>query len=209
MPAKTGTGENRVVDRAEEPVRKRRSWIRQHPAGALLILIGIAALVAGGILWWRYTNTYEETDDAQVAGHVTDISARIAGTVAAVHVAENQFVEQGTVLVELDSRDYQVEVQRAEANLSQAQAQVQAETPSVPIRRTTSQAQISTARANVTSAEAALAASERDYESQRARIAQAEANNQRAQADLQRYSMLVAKDEVSQQEYDQRVAAAK
>ena len=111
--------------------------------------------------------------------------------------------------MELDPRDYQVSLQRAQASLAQAQAQVQVETPAVPITRTTSSTQIATARANVAGAQAAIAAAQRDYEAQVARVAEAEANNERAQADLKRYSILVSKDEVSRQDYDQRVAAAR
>jgi membrane fusion protein (multidrug efflux system) len=129
--------------------------------------------------------------------------------VLSVLVSENQEVKKGQLLVELDPRDYQVSVDRLQANVAQAEAQIRAETPAIPITRTTTRTSIATAGAGVANAKAQLAAAERDHEAQLSRIAQAEANNARAQADLQRFTMLVNKDEVSRQQYDQIVAAAR
>ena len=191
------------------PTAGRRGFLRSHPIKSVLGLIVIAILVVGAFLFWRYLATYESTDDAQIDGPVHDISTRVTGVVQAVHVSENQSVKQGELLMELDERDYQVSLQRAEADLAQAEAQIRAEAPAVPIVNTTSQTQISVSRFSIAGAEAGIAAAKRDYEAQLSRITQAEANNARAQADLQRYTILVKKDEVSHEEYDQRVAAAK
>ncbi len=196
-------------DKQNQAAPPRRSFIREHPLKTLLGLILIVAAAIGGFRWWQYTQTYESTDDAQIDGHMNLISARISGTVIAVHVTENQVVKPGDLLMELDPADYQVALERAEAGLSQAEAQIRMETPSVPITATTTQTQISTTRSGVANATAAIAAAQRDYDAQLGRVAQAEANNARAQADLDRYSMLVKKDQVSKEEYDQKVAAAK
>ena len=212
MPADTEIRNKQLGDRQDDAAGappRRRNWLRQHAVKAAVAFILVVAIAAAAFLWWRYTTTYEDTDDAQIDGHLNDISARVPGTITAVHAVENQSVTQGQLLIELDSRDYSVELQRAQANLSQAQAQVQAETPTVPITRTTSQAHISIARSNLAGAQAGVAAAERDYQAQLARLVKAEAGNQQAEADLQRYSTLVSKDEVSRQDYDQRVAAAK
>jgi len=193
---------------ADTPVR-RRGFFLTHPIKSVVGLLILAAIVVGVIVFWRYTQTYETTDDAQVDGHLNDVSSRVSGTVLAVHVTENQHVKQGDPLVELDDRDYQVALQRAEAALAQAQAQTRAEAPAVPITATSTQTQISVSRFTIASAEAGIAAARRDYEAELAKVTQAEANNARAQSDLQRYAILVKKDEVSQEDYDQRVAAAK
>ena len=79
-------------------------------------------LVVAGIFVWRYLSTYEYTDDAQVDGHVNEISARVAGYVQKVNVEDNQTVQQGAVLVQIDPRDYQVAVERAKADLADAEA---------------------------------------------------------------------------------------
>jgi membrane fusion protein, multidrug efflux system len=191
------------------PVEKKRGFFREHPILGIGGIILFCALLVGAFLWWRYAQTYEETDDAQIDGHINSVSTRVSGTVLRVLVSENQEVKRGDLLIELDPRDYQVNVDRLQANVAQAEAQIRAELPAVPITQTTTRTSIATANAGVANAKAQLAAAERDHEAQLSRVAQAEANNSRAQADLQRYTALVNKDEVSRLEYDQRVAAAK
>ncbi|HWR53852.1 MAG TPA: HlyD family secretion protein [Bryobacteraceae bacterium] len=193
----------------EPPPPLRRSFIREHPVGAAAGLILFIAALAAAFLYWTYAQTFEDTDDAQIDGHLNAISTRIDGTVAAVHVVENQYVNQGDLLVELDPRDAEVALQRAQANLAQAQAQIRVEAPSVPITTATTQTSIATTTAGVVNAEAAVAQAQREHDARLAAVRQAEANNARAQADLVRYAALVKKDEVSQQDYDQHVAAAK
>jgi membrane fusion protein (multidrug efflux system) len=192
-----------------QPAGPRLGFIRSHPVKSAVALIILVALLVGGFLFWQYLKTYESTDDAQIDGHVNDISTRVTGVVRAVYVNENQSVKQGDLLVELDPSDYQVSLQRAEASVAQAEAQTRAEAPAVPITQTNTQTQISLSRFSIASAEAGIAAAKRDYEAQLSRATQAEANSARAQADLKRYAILVKKDEVSQEDYDQRVAAAK
>jgi membrane fusion protein, multidrug efflux system len=192
-----------------EALRRSRGFLREHPVKALILFIVLVAAAIGAYMVWQYMQTYEATDDAQIDGHLNAVSTRVAGTVIGVYVVENQPVKAGQLMVELDPRDYKVALDRAQANVAQAQAQVRAESPTVPITVTSSQTRIATSGAGVANAQAGVAAAERDLEAQRARIAQAEANDARAQADLKRYSELVSKDEVSREEYDQRVAAAK
>ena len=102
-----------------------------------LILVGAAS-------FWVYSRTYESTDDAQVDGHLIGITARIDGDVKAVHVEENQSVQAGDVLVELDPRDYEVAMDQARAQLLKAQAGERAENPNLPITQNTSETSVST-----------------------------------------------------------------
>ena len=88
--------------------------------GILIVVVVVLALVAVGI-WWRSTYS-EDTDDAQVNGHLIQVSSRIAGQVAKVDVDENQVVKAGDTIAELDPRDYQVAVENAQAALASAQA---------------------------------------------------------------------------------------
>src|SRR5260370_3177891 len=90
------------------------------------------------------------------------VSPRISGTVTAVHVTENQIVEKGQLVVELDPRDYQVALEQAQANVAQAQAQVRAENPNVPIAATSTQTTILMAQSEIANAEAGVAAAGRD-----------------------------------------------
>src|SRR5271166_6530094 len=90
------------------------------------VTIAVLVLLAVGFFVYRYATSYESTDDAQVDGHVNSISARVSGHVTKLNVEDNQYVEKGTVLVEIDPADYEVAVALARAVLADAQAQAAA-----------------------------------------------------------------------------------
>jgi len=92
----------------------------------LLILTGVVVIGAiVGFCFWLAQRGYETTDDAFIDGHIIEVSARVSAEVVAVHFEDNQEVAKGELLVELDPRDYQVALEKARAQLIQAQAQVQ------------------------------------------------------------------------------------
>jgi membrane fusion protein, multidrug efflux system len=183
-----------------DPATKRRRII-------IGIAVGIVVLVAG-IAWWLYSRTYESTDDAQINGHLNAIASRVAGTVKAVYVENDQPVKAGQPLVDLDPSDYEVLVAQARAGYEQAIAQVAAESPNVPITVTSNRATVDTDMEQVVNAEAAIASAQRDYDSNAAKLRQAEANNRKAQSDLVRYKKLVDQGEISLADYDQYVSIA-
>jgi membrane fusion protein, multidrug efflux system len=185
-----------------------RGFLREHPIKAIIGFLVLIALLVGGFLYWKYSQTFESTDDAFIDGHTNYISPRISGTVIKVMVTENQFVKEGQVLAEIDPADYQVAYERAQADAAQAQAQIRSQNPAVPIATTTTQSNITGAESDIANAQAAVAAAERDRDADLARLREAQANASKAQSDLARYKELVDKDEVSRQDYDARVAAA-
>lgn len=175
-----------------------------------LIFLGAGlVLVVAGIVLWRYLSSYESTDDAQVDVHLYPVSSRISGYVIKVNVGDNQYVEKGTVLVEIDPQDYEVAVQQARANLANAEATAQSLNITVPVTSVNTQSQLKFATSDVDSATAAVVAAEKQLAAAHAQVEEAEANDVRAQDDLHRYKALVAKDEVSEQTYDTALAAAK
>ena len=179
---------------------------RSRRKGLIIVGILVVALVALGI-WWHSTFS-EDTDDAQVNGHLIQVSARVSGQVLKVDVQENQIVKAGDPIVELDPRDYQVAVENAEAALASAKANAAAARVSVPIITINTGSTLRSASADVTGSQATVAQAERQLDAARAGVAQAEANNTKAQADLERYKPLVAKDVISKQQFDAAVAAA-
>src|SRR3954447_1369940 len=180
---------------------------RRRAFTVFFLLLLLAAIA--GFLYWQHSRHFESTDDAQVDAHLNPVSSRVDGTITAVHVDDNQIVQAGAPLVDLDPRDFQVSLDQASAQLSQAESMVIAERPNLPITEVQNVTSISGAEADVATARAALAVAERDREASAAKLSEAEANNARAQADLARYRLLIVKEEISQQEYDQIVAAAK
>jgi membrane fusion protein (multidrug efflux system) len=169
-------------------------------------VVVVLALIAIGI-WWHSTFT-EDTDDAQVNGHLLQVSARINGQVLKVDVAENQMVNQGDVIAELDPRDYQVAVENAEAALASAQANAAAANVAVPLTTVNTGSNLRSADADVSGTQAAVQQASKQLEAAHARVTQAQANFTKAQADLERYKPLVQKDVISKQQYDAAVAAA-
>jgi membrane fusion protein (multidrug efflux system) len=182
----------------EQPQSRRK--------GIIVVVLLVVVLVAVGI-WWRSTFS-EDTDDAQVNGHLIQVSARVSGQVAKVYVDENQVVKAGDVIVELDPRDYQVAVENAEAALASAQANAAAANVNVPITTANTGSNLSSAGADVSGTTAGIEQAEKQLEAAHARVVQAQANNTKAQADLARYKPLVEKDVISKQQYDSAVAAA-
>jgi membrane fusion protein (multidrug efflux system) len=108
-------------DQPSAPV-ERNQRRRPGPMRLLFVTIVAAILCVGGFRSWRYLESYQNTDDAEIDGYLDPISSRINGTVIAVHVDNNQTVKAGQLLVQLDPRDYQLAIEQARAQLAQAQA---------------------------------------------------------------------------------------
>jgi membrane fusion protein (multidrug efflux system) len=173
------------------------------------IIIGVVAvLIVGALLWWWHSTFYEDTDDAQVNGHLIQISSRIAGHVLKINVEENQYVDAGTVIAELDPKDFQTAVQQDEANLASSEAAYEAARVNVPVIHINTGSTLSSAGADVSSAQASVGQAERQLQAAQAAVAQAKANSVKAQLDLERYTPLVAKDVISKQQFDATVATA-
>ena len=197
---------------AEAAVRRPQPRSR-----ALAVVLGggliLALVVAGFWLHYRYRVS---TDDAQVDGDIFPISAKVFGTVLDVPVKDNQPVKAGDVLVRIDPRDLQAKVDQQKAALALAQSQAHAAQVTVPLTRDTTHsgtsgmsAGLNAAEAQVAQADAAVGQAATDHAIARSNLAAAEANNEKAQADLARMRPLVAKAEISQQQFDSYTAAAK
>jgi membrane fusion protein (multidrug efflux system) len=199
--------------RREEPEPRTPLWRRR---GARVVLLAVLAVVViAGVQVWRYYAVRESTDDAQIDGRITPIAPRVGGTVIAVDVTDNEEVKAGTVLLQIDPTDYRVALNHAEADLADAEAGLRAAESGVPITSTTTASQVTTAGAGVQGAEAGAAAAAKQVEAARARLVSAQArlreamaNSQKLSRDLERMKQLVAKDEISQQQFDAAAAAA-
>src|SRR5215218_10567697 len=202
--------ENAAGDQATEPSAPGRfagrgRWLA---VAALVVVAGIA------LFMWR-TAGRESTDDAQIDGHITQVAARVGGTVVKVHVKENQPVAAGDVLIELDPRDYQVAVDRARAELADAQANASGAMSGIPLTQVSTATGVRTATGSVEEAQAGIGIADRQIEAARAQLVAAQARQRekeatavRAARDVERLKGLVAKDEIAQQQYDAAVASA-
>jgi membrane fusion protein (multidrug efflux system) len=185
----------------QAPVPRHR--IQRGVLGGMLAVLIILASV-----WYFMSRGTEETDDAQVDGHLVPIASRIDGTIKVVSVDDNQIVRAGDTLVELDPSDYKVALDQAKAQYDQANAQLSAASPNLPMTRIANQSELTSGAAEVSAAEAAVAAARQDLSVAAARLKESQVVNERAQANLQRYQTLFDKHEVSHADYDQYKATA-
>ena len=182
----------------------------------LPLIIGgvvVLALIAG--VWAWLSAGKETTDDAQVDGHITALATRVGGTVVKVSVVDNQYVEAGTVVAQIDPRDYQVAVDRAKAELADAEAAASAAGTGVPIAEVSTRSDLSQATGGVEEAQAGIAVADSQVESATAQLVAAQARLREREAtaaknakDVERMKPLVAKEEIAQQQFDAAVASA-
>jgi membrane fusion protein (multidrug efflux system) len=193
---------------AETDPQKRR-WL--WPVVGFVLIVAAAASY---VIWTRLS-ARESADDAQIDAHISPISPRVAGTVIAVYVHDNQEVAAGAALFQIDPTDYKVAVDQAAGELADAEAAAQAARSSVPVTSIGAKGNVSTAAAGVSETQAGVAVAQKQVataqarvKSAQARLQEAEANSTKAAKDLDRYKLLVAKEEISRQQYDAAVAAA-
>lgn len=186
---------------------------RRGPAQwAMLGALVIASIVALIVYLGR---GHENTDDAQIEGRITQVSARVGGPLLELNVTDNQYVEKGTVLARIDPREYEVTVERASAELADAEANAMAAGVGVPITSASTTSELSTATGGVDEAAAGIAVASSQVEAARAQLLAAEARVRERQAtatratrDVERLKPLVEKEEIAQQQFDAAVAAA-
>jgi membrane fusion protein, multidrug efflux system len=190
--------------------RRRRKGRRY-----LVIFLIIAVLAVGGYFLWRYFSTYEDTDDAQIDGHVDPISARITGHLVDVLVEDSQHVKAGDVLARIDPRDYQVAVEQAEGDLHNMEASLGSSRLQVPITSRDTSSQLKSANAAKATAQAALESAQQQLkaalaalETAQFQVTQAQATHKTDTDNVVRYKLLVDKNEIARQIYDTTVDQA-
>ena len=181
--------------------RRTASW---------LALLATVAIAAAGTGFWRQSRGFETTDDAQVDGHFNSLSPRISGTVIYVNpkAENNQFVEAGTLLVQLDRRDYEAELDHTKANLDTRKAEALSAQVTVPIVDASAFSRVRASEAGVQEAIGAVKEAEANLTAARHRLQQDQVLSDRAERDRVRYQALVEKREISRSEYDARQTEA-
>ncbi|MDW5265267.1 MULTISPECIES: HlyD family secretion protein [Acidobacteriaceae] len=187
----------------EEAPQPEKSSRRKFIVIAVLIF-----LVVGAALFYWHSSFSEDTDDAQIDGNLYQVSSRVTGQVIKVYVDDNQKVQQGQLLAEIDPKDYQVALEQAQANLASAQAAAIQANVNVPIISTNVSTNLSTTSSDVQGAQAAVAQAQKQAQAAEARVDQAKANALKAKLDVERYTPLVEKDVISKQQFDAAVAQA-
>jgi membrane fusion protein (multidrug efflux system) len=192
-------GDQQVKDESEgQEKSSRRKFI--------VIAVVILLVIGAGLFYWHSTYS-EDTDDAQVDGDLYQVSSRVTGQVIKVYVDDNQQVQMGQLIAEIDPKDYQVALEQAQANLASAQASAAQATVNVPITSVNVNTSVSTTSSDVQGSMAAVDQSRKQAQAAEARVAQAKANAVKSRLDVERYTPLVQKDVISKQQFDAAVAA--
>jgi membrane fusion protein (multidrug efflux system) len=197
--------ESKIVTPTGEPAPPPKE--AGNPRRRFIIIAVVLLLVLAGIFfWWRSTFT-EDTDDAQVDGNLYQVSSRVTGHVVKVYVNDNEQVQAGQLLLEIDPTDYQVALDQAQADLASAQAQYTQATANVPITQVTVGTTVTTSRTDVGASSQTVSQAQKQVEAANARVVQAMANAKKAQDDVDRYTPLVQRDVISKQQFDAAIAA--
>jgi len=221
-PSRVTTADDNAATTARRPIYKRPAFLI-----AAAIVIILAVLV--GVRFYLHAASHESTDDAFVEGHVVQVSPQISGHIVKVYVKDNQQVKEGDLLAEIDPRDYQAQVDQAQAALNAAVTRQEAARINVTLTSKTSHAGVESASAGVqlaqqgvqtsqasvgnaaskaTQARAQVDTAKASAQQARAQVDAAQAEANRASADVSRYEQLFSKDEVSRQQLDSARASA-
>ena len=179
---------------ASPRARSRPAWLRKRVLGTVFCVLLIAVGTPYGMQLWQYYQTHETTDDAYVIGDIVPISARVSGTVVAVHAAKHQQVESGQLLAELDPDDFAARVAQAEAVVAVAKARLRH--AELQVQLTQDSTSNDTIRTGAT------------LQAARSALREAQHNAEKAQAHLRTWEAAVAAAQADVDAHDVRVAMA-
>ncbi len=207
-PQATPPSPNAPADNAGAADPLTSAYPRRRSYKRWIFLASFIVLAVGGAFLWRYLSGFESTDDAQVDVHLYPVSARISGYIQKVNVEDNEWVNEGFTLVQIDPKDYEVALARAQATLDTSEAAAKSSNIDVPISSVDTSSQLKFTSSDIKNAEAAIQAAEKQAAAAHARVLEAQAENAKAQDDVTRYHLLLTKEEVPKQVYDHAYAAA-
>src|SRR6187551_3519051 len=144
----------------------------RRQAGRIRIILPVLLIVLiGGAFWaWRHFAGSETTDDAQVDSHVYAVNARVGGTLVAVNVHENENVEAGSILMQIDDRDFKNALAKAEADLNVAEAGYREAKAGLPVTSSETGGRISRSEATLVQARSGVETAQKDFEVAQARL---------------------------------------
>jgi membrane fusion protein (multidrug efflux system) len=174
---------------AETNETKNGNGKKRNPVFIIILVILVVGGGWFGISKYHHSLHHEETDDAQVSTDIVPVIPHVAGYVKEVLVNDNQQVKKGDTLLILDDRDYKIKIEEAEAALA------------------TARANLGTAKASTNAAKSNIATSQASIGTIDAQIDAAKVNLWRANQDYDRYANLIKDHSITQQQYEQALAA--
>ena len=180
-----------TIKETTTPEKKNGDNTPKKKSKAFIVVLALLVIAGGwfGISKYVYSLHHEETDDAQVEANISPVISKVSGYVTKVYVDDNQLVHKGDTLLTLDTRDLQIVLSQAEAALATAKSNLSAAT-----------ANSNAANKNINTSEAAVTTAN-------AQIETAKVNVWRATQDYERYANLIKDHSITQQQYEQALAA--
>ncbi|CAN7683242.1 HlyD family secretion protein [Caballeronia sp. LjRoot31] len=163
-------GQDKSNDKSDDKSDDKSNGEKKGPGKKPLIILAIVVvlLILGGLIWLFSTRNQVSTDDAYTDGDAVMIAPKVSGYVVVMNLGDNKFVHKGDLLIKIDPRDYQAQLDQANAQLGLAKAQLNAAQVQLDIARVQYPAQLTQAKAQEQSAQASLAQTRAAYERQRA-----------------------------------------
>jgi membrane fusion protein (multidrug efflux system) len=181
------------------PPRRRRAPL------FFLLLVLLAA--GGGTLLYRARLGKEATDDAQVEGRVVSVAARVPGQVTRVLVRDNQLVQAGDVLIELDARELEARLAAARADLASMRAQLAAAQAQLDLTERNITANLKQARGSLRQAASGTLSASANVKQSKADVIAARSRLQLAKQELDRSRKLSENGAASPAELEARQAS--
>jgi len=183
----TDHSENKETGKSGVPLNPAKKKINIRFIILFVILVSVGAIY--GTVKYLHSQKHEETDDAQIEALISPVIPHVSGYIERVYVSDNQFVNKGDTLLVLDDRDFTLRLHEAEAGLASATSNVAIAQAGVPVTK----ANVVTSEANVETVEAQIEAAKVDV--------------WRANQDFERYKNLIKDHSITQQQYEQALAA--
>jgi membrane fusion protein (multidrug efflux system) len=160
------SGDGKSNDKSDDKSNGQKKGPGKTPL--IILAIVVVLLILGGLIWWFATRNQVSTDDAYTDGDAVTIAPKVSGYVVVMNLGDNKFVHKGDLLIRIDPRDYQAQLDQANAQLGLAKAQLDAAQVQLDIARVQYPAQLTQAKAQEQSAQANLVQTRAAYERQRA-----------------------------------------
>lgn len=168
-------------------------------AGFIVLVLAVVACV----YWWTFKRNYVSTDDAYARADSAMVSARVPGTVLKVFVDNDFAVKPGHPLIELDSADYKVAVDKAKAELDEGEANLKSAEIMVPPVNIQTSSQVEAAEATLKAARDTEAQTRHNIEQLRNGRAATAADLAQAERDYKRFETLSASGAGTQRQREQ------
>jgi membrane fusion protein, multidrug efflux system len=155
-------------DKKQGDDKDKKDDKKKGPGKKPLIILGVIVvlIIIAGLIWWFATRNQVSTDDAYTDGDAVTIAPKVSGYVVVMNLGDNKFVHKNDLLIKIDPRDYQAQLDQANAQLGLARAQLNAAQVQLAIARVQYPAQLTQAKAQQQSAQANLTQSRAAYERQ-------------------------------------------